>query len=318
MSDEQETLLLALPTLIEALLDPAVDPATGEPVREPFLSVHMGVVSTNLGAGGFFIEGCDGLGDNGVLLHAPHGTGCEAAYPRFLSLQAEEGFPPTGEELSSLLQDFACIATLGTSGCGFEQPLEAAYRALVVNTRPDGPNAGFLREDSLLVILFITDEDDCSVEDNNLFNLDGIDYAVNLRCFYEKDMLFPVSRYVEGFRGLRGHPDHLVVGMAVGVPDNVACTGSGDMVPTCLERADMREVVRSDERLLEYVCTYPAACTPPDPPYPGDCTTEAFPARRFVELAQGLGAGAVIHSACTDSYRAMIDDVIIRITDLMR
>jgi hypothetical protein len=318
MADEQEALIMAVPTLVEALMDPAVDPATGEPVRDPFLSLHMGVVSTNLGGGGYIVEGCDGNGDDGVLLHAPRGAGCDEVFPKFLSLQAEEGIPPASGEMSSLLQDFACIASLGTSGCGFEQPLESAYRALVVNARPGEVNTGFLREDSLLVILFITDEDDCSVEDNSLFNLEGLDYAVNLRCFMEKDMLFPVSRYVEAFRGLRRHPDLVVVGMAVGVPDVGACTGSGDSVSTCLARDDMDEVVRPDGRLLEYTCTYPSDCTPPDPPYSGDCSTAAFPARRFVELAQGLGAGAVIHSACTDSYRDMIDDVIIRITDLMR
>jgi hypothetical protein len=318
MADEQKTLLMAVPTLVEGLLDPPVDPATGEPVRDPFLDLHMGVVSTNLGAGGYFVEGCSGTGDDGLLLHEPLGPGCDSSYPDYLGLQAREGSPPASGEIGDLLADFACIASLGTSGCGFEQPLEAAYRALVVNGRPGGANAGFLREDSLLVVLFVTDEDDCSAKDNALFNLEGIDYAVNLRCFMAKDMLFPVSRYVEGFQGLRPQPGRLVVGMVAGVPDIAACTGGGDSVSACLEHDDMREVVRPDGGLLEYACTYPPACTPPEPPLPGDCSTEAFPARRFVELAQGLGESAVIHSVCADSYRTMIDDVIVRITDLMR
>ena len=57
---------------------------------------------------------------------------------------------------------FKCMAVVGDSGCGVEAPLEAAKRAL------DGhalANQGFLRPNSLLAVLFITDEDDCSAQD---------------------------------------------------------------------------------------------------------------------------------------------------------
>lgn len=54
-----------------------------------------------------------------------------------------------------------CIGYFGDGGCGVESPMEAARRAL------DGhrtENSGFLRTDSLLAVLFLTDEDDCSVQ----------------------------------------------------------------------------------------------------------------------------------------------------------
>ena len=44
--------------------------------------------------------------------------------------------------------DFACLATLGTGGCGFEQQLKAVRKALTIHA--DGANAGFVRDDSLL------------------------------------------------------------------------------------------------------------------------------------------------------------------------
>jgi hypothetical protein len=57
------------------------------------------------------------------------------------------------------------MARLGTTGCGFEQPLEAMFRALQPTKNP-----GFLRGDALLAIVIVGDEDDCSaVEGGAMF-----------------------------------------------------------------------------------------------------------------------------------------------------
>ncbi len=62
--------------------------------------------------------------------------------------------------------DFQCRAKAGTSGSSIEMPLEATKLAL--NDRvADGTNAGFLRDDALLALVILTDEDDCSRDDNN-------------------------------------------------------------------------------------------------------------------------------------------------------
>ena len=59
------------------------------------------------------------------------------------------------------IKAFQCMALVGDSGCGVEGQLEGAKRAL------DGhllENSGFLRPDSILAVIYITDEDDCSVQ----------------------------------------------------------------------------------------------------------------------------------------------------------
>src|SRR5262249_36871147 len=62
---------------------------------------------------------------------------------------------------------FACMAKLGTTGCGLEQPLASLRRALdPTNTL----NANFLREDARLAIVFVSDEDDCSAKDPAVFD----------------------------------------------------------------------------------------------------------------------------------------------------
>jgi len=61
---------------------------------------------------------------------------------------------------------FACLAEVGTDGPGLEMPLYALKLALV-DRMADGTNKGFLRDDALLATVILTDEDDCSREDNN-------------------------------------------------------------------------------------------------------------------------------------------------------
>jgi hypothetical protein len=62
---------------------------------------------------------------------------------------------------------FTCIASFDGDGCGFEQPLLALHKAL------DGTvakNAGFLRPEAFLVVVVLTDEDDCSAGDPRVFD----------------------------------------------------------------------------------------------------------------------------------------------------
>lgn len=94
------------------------------------------------------------------------------------------GAPITGTFLSDIKQPdssrlknytgdlatvFGQMARVGSQGCGFEQPL-AAMRAALEN---NPANAGFLREDALLAVIFVTDEDDCSVKDPAFFGPSG-------------------------------------------------------------------------------------------------------------------------------------------------
>jgi len=75
-----------------------------------------------------------------------------------------DGQPPTLEKV------FQCMASVGTNGCGMEQPLEAVKRALETRT---GANTGFWRENAYLAIFIISDEDDCSAKQAELFNTVG-------------------------------------------------------------------------------------------------------------------------------------------------
>jgi hypothetical protein len=70
---------------------------------------------------------------------------------------------PTDSNLNSAL---SCRAGVGTSGPGYEMPLLMSKWALSERVG-DGTNAGFLRDDALLGIVYLTDEDDSSTTQDN-------------------------------------------------------------------------------------------------------------------------------------------------------
>lgn len=72
-----------------------------------------------------------------------------------------------GEEVAPA---FSEAATLGVEGCGFEMPLYVVEHALsgAFQGAAGAPNAGFLRPDALLMIIILTDEDDCSSDANEI------------------------------------------------------------------------------------------------------------------------------------------------------
>ena len=131
-------------------------------------NLHIGVVSTNLGGPIYLgdpIDGCAGDGAGGQLQSAPRPQDgeteptCTGPTDRYIVDEAgEDGQRVTNYE-GTLDQAFACIARLGTDGCGLEQQLEAMRRAL--DDSVPG-NQGFLRPDARLAVVFVTDEDDCS------------------------------------------------------------------------------------------------------------------------------------------------------------
>jgi hypothetical protein len=134
-------------------------------------NVHIGVVSSNVGVGGYSIGGCGAQGDNGELQNVARG-GCSPPTGKFISdVSANNQNMPDQriQNYSGTLEDtFACIAALGTGGCGFEQHLESMKRALNPGEQP--ANAGFIRDGAYLAVIIIADEDDCSAGNSMVFD----------------------------------------------------------------------------------------------------------------------------------------------------
>ncbi|HEU0033245.1 MAG TPA: hypothetical protein VFQ53_21580 [Kofleriaceae bacterium] len=67
---------------------------------------------------------------------------------------------------ANLNSTLACRANVGTGGPSYEMPLLMSKWALSERIM-DGTNAGFLRDDALLAIVYLTDENDSSTDTNN-------------------------------------------------------------------------------------------------------------------------------------------------------
>ena len=153
MEAEQDSLAANFPLIIDRLRASAIQP-----------SVHLGVISTDVGGG----ELCGGTGDTGTLLTGASDCNAINNGGNFLSdIVNADGTRSTNYD-GDLRDAFSCMARLGTDGCGFEQPLEAVKQAI------DNPaNEAFFRDGAYLAIIFITDEDDCSVSGPELLRDSG-------------------------------------------------------------------------------------------------------------------------------------------------
>jgi hypothetical protein len=132
------------------------------------LNLHIGIVSTNMGAGAYPISGC-AAGDDGVMQNTPQVVGCEPPADRYIIDVDDGAGGRTTNYPGTLDETFACVVQLGINGCGFEHPLESMRRAL-----QNPVNDGFLRDDALLAVIIVSDEDDCSAHDTTVFSTDDI------------------------------------------------------------------------------------------------------------------------------------------------
>jgi hypothetical protein len=122
------------------------------------------------------------------------------------------GEPPflTSED-ADYPQTFAQGAsTVGVEGSDKEKGFEAALYALHPSMVNGGPNDGFLRSEAQLLVIFVSDEDDCS--DNG-----ALEGQAPTTCYTESDELTPVSELVADFRDLKdGNVDLVQLGAIVG------------------------------------------------------------------------------------------------------
>ncbi len=299
MAEEQALLAAEIPRLIDALATGDID---GDGVQEfpAVADLRVGVVSTDLGG-----AICSSGGGGDGLLRTTGNTalpGCMATYPEWV-----DGSDPAASA------NVACVASVGTGGCGFEQPLDATLKALSPSTsgltfpsgsttgHGDGANAGFLRPGAVLAVLHLTDEDDCSTTDAGLFDLDDprFDPNLNMRCFNHSDVLQPSSRYVDGLLPLVSDPTALVYAAITGVPTDTAGSDYAAILadPRMAERVDPME----STRLLPTCATARGV---------------AYPARRMVRTASALddaGAKTVVRSICDEDFDGAIAAILERV-----
>ncbi len=146
------------------------------------LDLHVGIITSTLGAGAFTPPSCETIGGEHGKLQNTLGdpTHCSLSQlvdpeARFLTYAATGGGDVTTNVTGDFAEAFSCYAKVGTGGCAFEHQLASVRAALDGCNTEAGcvqtANAGFLRPDAQLAAILITDEDDCSAPpDSTLFD----------------------------------------------------------------------------------------------------------------------------------------------------
>ncbi len=305
MREEQTNLTANFGALVRALVDPPDEDGNGVPDWNAVESLHVGVISSDMGTSSYPVTTCDNAerGDDGVLqnLPAPDLEGCDPTYPSYLSFES-------GDDPMAFAGDFECIATLGTGGCGFEQQLGAMEKAITVHAADWAANDGFLRDDAILAILLVTDEEDCSISDPGIFADDDSLGPLSLRCFENPEMIRPVADFVSAaLQSKPGHPERLVVAAITGVPvDLVALTEADLASDDIMTRVDYEDIL-TDPRMVETIDYSPEGGgnrLVPSCYVPGLGT--AFPPRRIVEWVRDVedwGGSGVVQSICQADWQ---------------
>lgn len=314
MLDRRHALAGQVHDFLRALVSGDAD-GDGSSEGPGFASVQVAIVTSDLGAGpndpgSRPLLGCDVPGDDGMLIRYGDVTqlGCAETYsPPFVDVAAAS---VSSGALDVAARDLECIIrALPDGGCGMEHPLEAALKALSTERDPwrftwgeprgDGSNAGFLRDDAMLAVLVMSDEDDCSQLDLDAARIESTRFAgvnLNLRCALLPETLTPLSRYLHGFTGLKQRPSDVVFGAIAGVPEVLVATHGADVYARALEDARMASTPTGD----------PAH---PDSFLGAACERNgqtATPGRRLVELAAMFGERGYVDSLCAPSLRGSL------------
>ena len=143
-----------------------------------FADLHIGVVTSDYGAGSKAYGNCQPTpgGQKGVLQATAAASSANAGCAGPTSgLFIQYQFNADGNDVCNLPggkcdaptlnSTFTCMASVGDAGCGFEHQLESVYAALHDAT----DNAGFLRDEALLAVVFVTNEDDGSAAPGTTF-----------------------------------------------------------------------------------------------------------------------------------------------------
>jgi hypothetical protein len=189
----------------------------------------------------------------------------------------------------------------------------------------------------VLAVLVVTDEDDCSTDESELFMVlaDQSDLQdplfpgqrVNTRCTFFAGALYPIERYVGGLLALRDDPRDLVFGAIVGMPRREDL-GAGPL----LDDPRMQHVDRFDGGgdlldVTEDVWIEPACIdcqADPDEVDFEDCADPeddlfwAVPSRRLVAVAEALdeaGASALRSSVCERDLGPSLDAFFERVVE---
>ena len=178
---------------------------------------------------------------------------------------------------------FPCIATVGVNQekcLKFEQQIRAGYMALDRNGVQAEQAKRFLRDDAYLVVVFVSDEEDCSIADNATVGEDFYETCGLLKTTDEGGPLVPVAHYVNKFKSLKTDPGKVIVATIAG--DSLAGTPTekeADREAYIASKGDPKDCFHQS-----YICN--------------STNGTADYGKRFADLVAGFGPNGTFTNIC--------------------
>ncbi len=139
-----------------------------------------------------------------------------------------------------------CRANVGTGGASYEMPLLMAKHALSERVT-SGENAGFLRDDALLGVVMLTDEDDGSSTDT-MFTID----AANTNS--GPNLNFNPPDAIQFFDTLKGHRSRWAAGVIAGETSCNSSFGSAAEATRLKQFVQMTNANGSQQAVFSSIC----------------------------------------------------------------
>ena len=196
------------------------------------------------------------------------------------------------------------IVFVGDKGCGYERGLEPIRMALSPNLL-GSYNAGFLRKEAMLVVIVVSDEEDCGIPgdvEEGLPNIGGnICYYASKGqnpdgSAYTGNPLEPIDTYYDFLLGLKGNNEEMVKFAGIIGVHVASYDANGKAV---VDPADPLNTINytADGQIKEACDTISLGCNFPVQAY---CT--ATPGTRYIALAKKFGANGFIDTICQTDF----------------
>jgi hypothetical protein len=296
-------------------------------------NLHLAVITSDMGAGDGSISSCSREGDAGRFQYTARGP-CTATNldPGATFISDVGGV----RNYTGNLEDvFNCIAVVGNSGCGFEQPLASVLRALGADGRPTpAENQGFLRPEALLYVILLTNEDDCSVPPgsglfdtaNNQNLASPLGPASNFRCN-------EFGHLCNGVKPPRRAPTGSTADV-VALDGCASAEGAGMLTPVAT-MVQQLTALKADPAMVmvaaiagpatPYVVHWKNPSTSDTGPWPEIATsciardgTLADPAVRIAQWVSAFGTGGPALSVCADNYAPLLQTIADRLNQRLQ
>lgn len=180
---------------------------------------------------------------------------------------------------------FRCNASVGVTQLNclrYEQQLRSGLLAIDPTGRNADQAKSFLRDDAYLVIIFVTDEEDCSVAEGRSIAETDYNRCGLLPTTDDGGPLVPVAHYVNRFKALKRDPGKVVVAAI-----------AGDSTRGTPEERDLDRAAYIDSKSNPRTChNETSVCN--------SVNGVADYAPRMIELVRSFGPNGVFSNICSD------------------